>query len=281
MGTLIEDIKKLRAKTGAGFASCKTALESSNNDFEKAVQHLKEMGLAEVAKRKGRNTNEGSIFTLVKGNFAAILELNCETDFVARNEDFVALGDSLLESIMEKKPTSITDELTEQVNACIATIKENMNIVRFKILEKKDSEIFSDYTHGSPAKLGTIVRLATESGSSSSSEEISKLAQNMALHAVAKTPLFLSKETVDESYKNAQLEILRTQVSRQGKTGELLEKIVLGKWNKLLNEICFLEQSWVFNEKTTVRKELEKAKQEHGDTLTVCDFIVYSLGEDE
>lgn len=137
MGTLIEDIKKLRAKTGAGFASCKTALESSNNDFEKAVQHLKEMGLAEVAKRKGRNTNEGSIFTLVKGNFAAILELNCETDFVARNEDFVALGDSLLESIMEKKPTSITDELTEQVNACIATIKENMNIVRFKILEKK------------------------------------------------------------------------------------------------------------------------------------------------
>ncbi len=279
MSVSMEDIKKLRAKTGAGFAICKEALEKHNNNFDEAVTHLQKIGMAEVAKRRGRSTSEGSIFTKIEGNIAVILELSCETDFVARNKDFVALGNDLATTILEKKPSSITDELRSKVERTIATIKENMELRRFQIIEKKESEIFAHYTHGAPAKLGTIVILSVENGDANT-ELIKKFAHNTALHAVAKLPLFLTKDSVDETYKNSQLEIFREQAAQTGKSGDIAEKIVMGKWNKLLNEVCFIQQPWVFDEKSTVAKELETIQKESGATITISQFLIYTLGSD-
>ena len=279
MSVSMEDIKKLRAKTGAGFAICKEALEKHNSNFDEAVTHLQKMGQAEVAKRRGRSTSEGSIFTKIEGNFAVILELSCETDFVARNQDFVALGNDLINTILEQKLTDITEELKTRVEKTIATIKENMELRRFKVIEKKDSEIFAHYTHGSPAKLGTIVVLSVKDGDANS-EIIKKFAHNTALHVVAKLPLFLDTESIDETYKNSQLDIFKEQAAQTGKTGDIAEKIIMGKWHKLLTEICFVQQAWVFDEKSTVTKELEKIQKESGATITISHFLVYALGID-
>lgn len=275
MTVAMQDIKKLRAHTGAGFAACKEALEKSSNNFDEAVTYLKKIGAAEVAKRRGRTTSEGSIFARIEGNKAVLLELCCETDFVARNKSFLALGEELLTHILQKEITELSAELKEKVEACAATIKENMEIRRFTVIEKKSSEIFASYLHGTPARLGTVVTLE-----GLSSEKTAKFAHNAALHAAAKLPLFLNEESVDSKYKESQMQIFREQARQLGKPEAITEKIAEGKWKKLLTEICFLAQPWVFDEKSTTTRELEKVQKETGAALAISAFTIYSLGSE-
>ncbi len=276
----MNDVKKLRNKTGAGFADCKKALDAAQGNFEEAEKVLKEMGLAVASKCGGRQTGEGSIFVDSDNAYGAILELRCETDFVARNEEFQALGHALLRDILNNKLTSVTDTLQSKVSELIGTIKENMEIKRFTLLEKQENEIIAHYVHGKPGRLGAIIRVAIQDTSLINDEKFHAFAHTLALHAVARTPLYLSSDVVDDAYKNAQMEIFKTQVDKMEKPENIAAGIMQGKWKKHLDEICFLLQPWVHDEKTTVHKELQRISQEIQSQVSISDYRVFVLGDD-
>ena len=274
----IQDIKILRGKTGAGFADCKKALEESNNDIDAAIKVLKEMGMAMAEKRSGRATGEGSVFIKTLDNKAVLLELLCETDFVARNEEFQKLGNDLCTIVLEQNLTEKNAEMQEMSQTLIGTIKENMEIKTIRVIEKTDSEIFARYTHGLPARLGAIVVMQSSADDSSKKESVEKFAFNCTLHAVAKLPVFLNPESITESYKTEQMEIITKQVKALEKPPQVEEGIIKGKWNKHTTEICFTLQAWVHDEKSTVEKEIHTLSKQLGIDISINNFIAFSLG---
>lgn len=279
MSASMNDIKNLRNKTGAGFADCKKALDQSGGDMAQAEKLLKEMGLAAATKRVGRQTGEGSIFTDANEKGGAILELRCETDFVARNDEFQALGHSLLADILNSPSAPSQEAMQEKVTALIGTIKENMDIKRFELLQKKNNEIVACYTHGKPGRLGAVVLVSAQT-LAPHEERLRAFAHHCALHAVARVPLYLSPETVDAAYKNMQMEIFTAQVAQMGKPAEVAKGIIEGKWKKHLDEICFLLQPWVHDEKSTPQKEIEKLSKELGTPVSISNYRVYILGDE-
>ncbi len=280
MTTLINDIKILRKKTNAGFSDCKKAIEKANGDIEKAEKILKEMGLANAAKRGDRITGEGSIFVKTSSTHAAILELACETDFVARNNNFQVLGNAIIDDFLIAQSDKITEEIKIKITDLIGTIKENMEIKRVKIFEKKENEICAVYAHGKPARLGAIVMLSSTAPSLLSNEKVAKFAHNCALHAVARTPLFLDPQAITDTYKNTQIDIFTTQVNKMEKPENITQGIIQGKWKKHLKEICFMLQPWVHDEKTTPATEIHSLSEELGVKFSITSFAVFVLGEE-
>jgi elongation factor Ts len=274
------DVKNLREKTGAGMMDCKKALVESGGDFTKAEKYLKGLGLAAAAKRAGRTTNEGRIFIETRSGRSVILELSCETDFVAKNEDFKALGKKLCGVISENNLTSAEDEtLAAMVKETVGIIKENIMLKRFKVIETAANEVLSEYIHGE-GRIGVVVKLALGEASVKENQVIKELAFNLALHTAAFAPLFISADMVPDSYKKEQEEIFWKQAQSLGKPEKVLEGIVKGKMAKHLAEICFLEQNYVKDEKIKVRQILEQTGKEAGTTLTIADFAYYKVGQE-
>ena len=280
MAITAADVKKLREKTGAGMMDCKKALEEADGDFEKAERILKELGKAAAEKRSGRATNEGRIFVATEGNRAVVLELACETDFVARNESFVALGEELTRDILKRNVSEADDELATKVKDAISTIKENMSLRRFGILEKKDNQIFSSYVHGDSGRIGGAVVVEADKSDLLGRQEVKDFAFDVALHAVAFRPTFLSAATVDEGYRKEQEEIFLTQARNMDKPEKVLQGIAQGKLRKHLAEICLLEQGFVKDEKKSVGEVAKEVSKAVGGTITVADYLVYSVGEE-
>ncbi len=273
------DVKRLRDKTGAGMLDCKKALNEAGGDFAEAEKKLKEMGLAAAAKRSGRATEEGRIFTKVGEKTAAILELACETDFVARNADFIKLGEKLLDTIIEKNKSEIDDELNEMVKDTISTIKENMTLKRFSTLKIGENELIREYVHGEGA-IGVLVKLKAESAETLQKDEVKQFAFDTALHIAAFNPLYLDRESVDKSYLEEQEAIFRKQAENLGKPEKVLEGIVKGKLNKHFSEICLLDQGFVKEEKQSVEKMMKSIAKEAGGDLTISNFAYYRVGEE-
>ncbi|MFP4300651.1 MAG: translation elongation factor Ts [Spirochaetaceae bacterium] len=274
------DVKKLREKTGAGLMDCKKALAEANGDFAAAEKHLKELGLAAAAKKSGRATNEGRIFTRIEGDKAVILELSCETDFVARNDTFIKLGRDLAGHIIEKGLNESDTEMEAMVKETISTIKENMGIRRFKLLEKNDSERFVDYIHGESGNIGVIVRLGTEPPEAIDHETVKQFSFDTALHVAAFNPQFLSPETVDEQYLKEQEEIFLTQAKNMGKPEKVIQGIVQGKLKKHLSEICLTNQAFVKDDKKSLSQVAQEVGKEAGAEVKVLDFAYYSVGQE-
>jgi elongation factor Ts len=273
------DVKRLRDKTGAGMLDCKKALNEANGDFAEAEKKLKEMGLAAAAKRSGRATNEGRIFTRVGEKKAAILELACETDFVARNADFIELGKNLLETIIEKDLEEVNDELNEMVKDTISTIKENMTLKRFRTLEIGGNELVSEYVHGEGA-IGVLVKIKADSAETLAKEQVKQFAFDTALHIAAFNPLYLDQDSVDDQYRKDQESIFRKQAESLGKPEKVMEGIIKGKLNKHFSEICLLDQGFVKEEKTSVAKVMKNIAKEVGGELSITDFAYFRVGED-
>lgn len=280
MAVTAADVKKLRDKTGAGMMDCKNALTEANGDFAKAERILKELGKAAAAKRSGRATNEGRIFAYTYGNDGVLLELACETDFVARNETFVALGEDLAKEVIERDLTEPDEKLETRVKDTISTIKENMSLRRFDRIRKSDNEIFASYIHGDSGRLGGIVKVGAEASSALERDEVKDFAFDCALHVVAFRPIALSGETVDDAYLTEQKEIFMQQAKNLGKPEKVLEGIVQGKLRKHLSEICLLEQGFVKDEKKSVGAVAKEISKEAGTAITVTDFLVYAVGEE-
>lgn len=270
-------VKELREATGAGMMDCKKALVQAGGDFEKAEKILKELGLAAAKKRDGRATNEGRIFTKIAGNRGIILELSCETDFVAKNKDFIALGEKCLSIINEKNLTEITEDLTLCVKDTIARIKENLILKRFKVIEAKDDELLVDYIHGE-GRIGVIVMLSAGDPSLKDNENVKTTAFDLALHTAAFAPLYLDRNSVDPDYLKEQEEIFLKQAEKLDKPEKVIQGIVKGKVNKHLAEICFVDQGFVRDEKQKVSAVLKNLGKEVGGEINITDFLYYKLG---
>ncbi len=273
------DIKKLREQTGAGILDCKKALAEANGDYDRAVKILKELGLAAAAKRSARATDEGRIFSLVKESKAGIMELSCETDFVARNQDFIDFGASLLSEIVENEYPAINDTLKERVSEVIGRIKENINLKRFTTMSIEEKDVVVEYIHGEGA-IGVLVKLTVDDSALTKNERVREFAFDCALHIAAFNPLFLSRKDVDEAYLKEQEEIFLKQAESLDKPEKVMQGIVKGKLNKHLSEICLLNQGFVKEDKTSVEKMLQQVGKEVGGTLTISEYVYYKVGEE-
>ncbi len=275
------DVKKLRDTTGAGMMDCKKALTEANGDFAEAEKILKEMGLAAVAKRQDRATENGRVFVKTANGKAVLLSLSCETDFVAANADFQKLGDDLCNVILEKGYTEINDELTGMVDSLIAIIKENMHLVKFTVVDIASDEYASTYIHGAGA-VAVLVLLKSDKPEVFGNADVEELAHNLALHTAAYKPQFLSDKTVDQAYQDEQLDIFRKQVASDEKLAskpeQVREGIVRGKLSKLFKEICLLDQAYVKDDSKSVSQVLAEAGKACGANLEVVSYFVYQAG---
>ena len=237
-------VKELREKTGAGMLDCKKALEANNGDINASVDWLREKGISKAAGKADRIAAEGLASILVEGNTAAIVEVNSETDFVAKNEEFKGLVQALLKSIVENDVKTVEEvlalpyeegTLNDYIINKTATIGEKLSFRRFARVTKSDSENFGEYIHmGGKIAVLTVVDGAT-----------SDVARDVAMHAAAMRPKYVSRNDVPTEEVEHEKAILKEQAMAEGKPAEIAEKMVMGRVNKFFKEICLLEQPFV------------------------------------
>jgi len=272
------DVKKLRDLTGAGMGDCKKALMEAECDFDKAVKILKEKGLAAAAKRSERATKEGKIFTVIKDGKAVILELSCETDFVARNEKFIELGNVIADEILAAGSADITEKLQTMVKEAIATIKENMALARYTVLDIAENEYAINYVHG-VGNIGVLVKFKADDKAAFENDAVKTFAFDCALHIAAFNPVALSADKVDPKYIKEQEEIFTKQAEGLDKPANVIAGIIKGKLNKHLAEICFIEQPFVKDDKKKVSQVLAETAKAAGAKLEIVEYVYYRLGD--
>ncbi len=275
------DVKKLRDITGAGMMDCKKALTQADGDFAGAEKILKEMGLAAVAKRQDRATENGRVFVESDGKNVVMLSLSCETDFVAKNEDFKKLGEDLCRVILEKGYTEPNDELKAMVDALIAIIKENMNLVSFTLTAIPENGYCATYVHGEGAVAVSVI-LTSDKKEAFENESVKEFAHDLALHCAAYKPQYLSDKVVEKSYEDEQLAIFNAQVAQDeklaSKPDKVKEGIVRGKLQKLYKEICFLDQAFVKDDTKSVQQALNDCGKAVGAKLEIVAYSVFQAG---
>ncbi|MDR1901742.1 MAG: translation elongation factor Ts [Treponema sp.] len=282
MAVSAADVKKLREKTGAGPMECKKALEETNGDFAQAEKLLKEKGLAAVEKRAGRATNEGKVFIKIKNNVAVLVELASETDFVARNPEFIALGGTIAELVLDKGYTEPNEELANMVTDLATKIRENMSLKRLKVVKAGAGEYLTQYIHGDGA-IGVVVQMGSDKPEVFERDEVKEFAFTLALHVAAFNPLALDKSKVSQAVLTEQEEIFRKQMEGDeklaGKPDNVIDNILKGKMSKYLSDICLLEQGYVKDEKFTVTQAVNNMNNQLGASLKVLDYVYFKVGE--
>ncbi|EKC6409178.1 elongation factor Ts [Staphylococcus pseudintermedius] len=268
-------VKELRERTGAGMMDCKKALEATDGDIEKAIDYLREKGIAKAAKKADRIAAEGITHVEVKGNEAVIVEINSETDFVARNEGFQQLVKEIANQILDTKAATVEElnettlpngkKVSEHMTEAISTIGEKLSLRRFEIRTKTDNDAFGAYLHMG----GRIAVLSVVEGTTTDEDA----AKDVAMHIAAINPKYVSSEQVSEEELNHEREVLKQQALNEGKPENIVEKMVEGRLRKYLQEICAVDQNFVKNPDQTVEAFL-KSK---GGKLV--DFVRYEVGE--
>lgn len=287
-------VKELRDKTGAGMMDCKRALAETGGDVEAAKDWLRKRGQAIADKKAARKASEGLIHCIISNGTATMLELNCETDFVARNEQFGKLLRELAAQIHAGGPgtqNGNVDELmeapslaapgqkiSEHLRAMIANIGENLGIGRFVRIEAGgDKGYFQSYIHP-PGKLGVLILLETGKAESASRPELSALAVDLAMHAAAAAPDYLDRASVPADALDREREIYRAQVLNEGKPEKIADKIVEGKLAKFYQQRCLLEQEFVKEPSLTIQKLIDAAAKTIGDTIRLVRFERMKVG---
>lgn len=266
-----EMVKNLRNATGAGMMDCKKALSDANGDIKEAEKILKKMGLAAVAKRADRATENGNVTIKSDKNGAVIVTLSCETDFVARNEAFKELGEKIATIALQKKLTAPTDELQKEVDALISTIKENMAIKSLVYIPLKSNEKVEAYIHGGGV-IGVAIKFASDNPATFENKDVKEFMHSVALHVAAFRPLYLDSSKVDENYKKEQLDIFNAQVATLDKPEKVKEGIVQGKLKKLYDEVCLLSQAFVKDDSMSVKAALEATEKATGTKFSIEDY---------
>ena len=291
MAITAKQVKELREMTGAGMMDCKKALGQTDGDMDKAVEWLRENGLAKAAKKSGRIAAEGIVAVDVSedGKTASIVEVNSETDFVAKNEKF---QDYVAEVAAQAKTTSAADidaflaepwaldtsvTVDEKLKAMIAVIGENMNIRRFAKIETEGTVV--SYIHAG-GKIGVLV----EADTANATDAVKECLKNVAMQIAALNPKYLSSDDVDAEYKEHEKEILLAQAKndpkKANKPDNIIEKMITGRLNKKLKEVCLLEQEYVKAEnKENVGKYVESVAKAEGCALKVTNFVRFETGD--
>ncbi len=266
--------------TGAGMLDCKKALIEAGGDTAKAEKKLKELGLAAAAKRSHKATNNGIVTTLVTDSKAGMLELFCETDFVARNKDFIELGHSMVKEVIEKGITKVDDPaIADRMDTLISRIKENMGIKRFITTDIAEDEYVTQYIHGE-GSLGVLVKFKSDNPAVFKDEDVQGTTFDCALHAAFHNPPYLDSTDVDPAYMAEQEEIFRNQVAALGKPPQVVDNIVKGKINKHYSEICFLQQPFVKDDKRDVAQVLADLGKQKGAKIDLVGYFYYKVGEE-
>jgi len=258
---------------------CKKALLEAKGDFGQAEQILKELGLAAAAKRSGKAANEGRVFTKVGKNLAGMLELSCETDFVARNAEFIEAGEQMLAVVIDQDLTEPNDEVNAIVDDTRGSIKENISLKRFDTIEVGGNDVVVDYVHGE-GKIGVLVKVTVDKPELTDNPSVKEFAFDLALHVAAYNPAYLSRDSVDATYMAEQEAIFRKQAEGLDKPEKVIEGITKGKLNKHLSEVVLLEQGFVKEEKTKVADMTKRIGKEAGATIVVADYRYYRVGDD-
>jgi elongation factor Ts len=278
-------VKELRERTGAGMLDCKNVLTETGGDIDKAIDVLREKGLAKAAKKAGRIAAEGlvRINLTPDGRQAAILEVNSETDFVAKNQDFIDFVERLSDLSIREEKTGLdaflevkydeTQTIREKLTNFVATIGENIHVRR---LEKhgREGTVYVGYLHGA-GKIGVIIGLETEAGA----DEVQTLGKDIAMQVASMNPLFIDESQVDPAYIEKEKEILVQQALNEGKPQDIVEKMVQGRLKKELKETCLLEQKFVKNGDITVGQYLADTAKALGKDVKVVTMVRYEVGE--
>ncbi len=286
MAITAKAIQELREKTGVGMMDCKRALQEADGDMEEAVKVLRKKGMATAQKKSVRAASEGLIQSFIgaEGKTGALVEVNCETDFVARTDDFIKLVDDLSKQACDAAPAdeaaflaqpfaaqpsvSVKDAIVEKV----AKLGEN---IQFRRLVRFEGDLVASYIHAG-GKIGVLMQLGCASPADASDEAVSEAVKDLCMQVAASAPRFVSRDEVTDEVLQSEREIYRDQVIAQGKPANIVDKIVDGKMNKFYEENCLLEQPFVKDPAKKVQAYLgEKA----GDRLTVVRFARFVLGE--
>ncbi len=281
-------VKELREMTGAGMMDCKKALTETNGDMDAAVEFLRKNGQAKAEKKAGRIAAEGIVKTVVRDDkVAAIVEVNSETDFVAKNEEFQGFVDAVVNQVADNDPAdmdafmaeawavdsskTVKDALVEK----IAVIGENLNIRRFERVNAENGCVVS-YIHGG-GRIGVLVVADTDVVN----DEIKTCLKNVAMQVAAMSPKYVSRDEVSQEYMDHEKEILLAQAKKENpeKPDNIIEKMIIGRLNKELKEICLLDQVYVQDSDLTVAKYVDKVAKENNANLAVKKFIRFETGE--
>lgn len=277
-------VAELRAKTGAGMMDCKKALTETDGDMDQAIDLLRKKGLSAAAKKAGRVAAEGLVTAVSEGNRCAVVEVNSETDFVAKNDAFRGFVDGVAKTVLEEAPTTMDDlmrlpfpatgrTVAEEQTHQIATIGENISIRRFKRTEVS-AGVVASYVHGN-GKIGVSVALATHSPD----EKVAAVARQIAMHVAAANPQYLDRAQVPAAVIEKEKEIMRAKALDSGKPEKIIDKIIEGQINKFFGEVCLLEQIYVIDTDKKVAQVVQDLAREIGGDVELTDFVRYQLGE--
>jgi elongation factor Ts len=279
-------VKALRDKTGAGMMECKKALGDAGGDEARAVELLRERGLAKAVKRAGRATSEGTVALTSAGGAAGIIELGCETDFVAKTDDFLRVAGQLAEAAATHPEAKTADELLdltaggrtlrEAMQAASGKLGENVELKRFARLAPNGKGRTGGYVHAG-GRLGVIVALDT----AASGEGLDALAKDVAMHVAAHdpSPVAIDRSGVPKELVEKEAELFRRQAQQEGKPPQVVERIVEGRLKKYYAEVCLLEQAFVKDPDKSVGQLLDEAGKKLGQPASVSGFVRFKLGE--
>lgn len=280
-------VKELREATGAGMMECKKALTEADGNFDAAVDVLRTRGLAAAAKKAGRATNEGRVNALVEGKKGAVVQVNCETDFVALTDKFGGYVDTFTKAVIENDPADpaalleseyegekVQDALTEAIHV----IGENMQVSNFKRLEVEGTGALVPYIHMG-GKIGVLVSFSFNNEATASDEKFLSMGKDVAMQIAATNPVALDEESVPEEVREHEMSIYKAQAAESGKPENIQEKIATGRMKKFYKESCLVDQDFVKDPDQTVSSYIASVAKELGDEIKVVDFARIALGD--
>ena len=281
--SVLEKVKELREVTGAGMQDCKNALKENNNDIDKSVEYLRKKGVLKASKKSSRDAAEGLIIIGENENNFTLTEINTETDFVAKNNEFiefcskvseVSLNTNSLDELQNQKLNDST--IQESIVNLISKIGENIKLRRFENINK-DGKKISYYIHNKSSDLtGKIVAVVKYN---SSKVESKNLSNNVCMHVAAMSPMSLDEKSLDKNFLESEKKIIEEQLSKEGKKPEIIKKIMTGKLNKVISENTLLGQNWVVDQDITVKKAIENFNKDNSDNFEIISYHKYKVGE--
>ena len=281
--SVLEKVKELREVTGAGMQDCKNALKENNNDIDKSVEYLRKKGVLKASKKSSRGAAEGLIIIGENQNNFTLTEINTETDFVAKNNEFiefcskvseVSLNANSLDELQKQKLNDST--IQESIVNLISKIGENIKLRRFENINK-DGQKINYYIHNKSSDLtGKIVSVVKYK---SNNDESKSFANNICMHIAAMSPMALDEKNLNKNFLESEKKIIEEQLSKEGKKPEIIEKIMTGKLNKVISENTLLGQSWVVDQDITVKKAVENFNKDNADNFEIISYYKFKVGE--
>ncbi len=276
MSVTAKQVQDLRKMSGAGMMDCKAALAENNADIDLAFQWLREKGIAKAQKKSTRDANEGLVSIMSNANGTAIVEVNSETDFVSRNNDFHSLVKNITKLILESKNdyNSVKDEISRTINDAIGVIGENIVFKRSNYIEGNTYSYVHNSLGENLGKIGVILTLETETDI-----DLKDIGKNICMHIAASSPKSLDENSLDSDIIENEKNIIKEQLKESGKPNDIVDKMLDGKMNKFFEEVVLLNQKYVIDPSLTISKLLDNVSNEKGTKVNISSFTRYELGQ--